>query len=55
MREFKVKLAFERSTKGTHLYTASSVLVKSVYIQREAFDGEPPEAIFLTVSCATEK
>ena len=56
MTDIEVRLVFERSTKGTHLYKASTPgqVVKSIYIQREAFDGAPPKTIILTIECVTE-
>ena len=52
MSGIEVKLFFERSTKGTHLYKASNTSqpVKSIYIQREAFSGEPPVTLVLKIS-----
>ena len=52
MNYFEIKLVFERSTKGTHLYKAATPgrVLKSIYIQREAFDGDPPPVLILSIN-----
>lgn len=45
-------LAHVKSTKGTHVYGASSpstAPVRMVYVQKEAIGEEPPPTIILTV------
>jgi hypothetical protein len=48
-----VELAFERSTKGTHVFSAAddSAVVPTLYVKKTAFE-KPPERITLTIAAA---
>lgn len=49
--QFTVTLSQTKQTKGTVRYDSAdeNPLIKTVYISKAAFDGEPPEEIDLTV------
>jgi len=45
MQQIKQALKFARSTKGTHFFEAAdqtTAHIKTVYVQKEAFLGNPP-------------
>jgi hypothetical protein len=48
-----VDLAYERATKGTHVYTATdpAAVVKTLYVLKTAF-AEPPQKLTLTIATA---
>lgn len=52
----KAKFKFVRSTKGTHVFSEVDDkgeevrnIVGSIYVQRSALKGEPPESINVTI------
>ena len=47
----EVKLALAKSTKRTHVYstTEERVPVSTVYVNKIAFNGEPPANVTLTI------
>ncbi len=51
MKAFHTTLEHTKSTKGTHVYSDSkpNAPIPSVYIKRDAFEGEPPKSISITV------
>ncbi len=51
MNPFQTTLDYTKSTKGTHVYSDSkpNAPIPSVYIKRDAFEGEPPKSISITV------
>ncbi len=52
MKDIKVVLEFERSTKGTHLYATrgTTAAVTSIYIKKHGMPDTPPAAIVVTIS-----
>lgn len=48
---FTVEMDFSKSTKGTHVFSNESdgVPITTLYIQRSAFQGDPPDKIAVTV------
>lgn len=57
MNKIQQVLKFEKSTKGTHFFAAQvpeMARVKSLYIQKEAFEGiTPPAVIIITIEEAS--
>ena len=50
MTMIKVKMYYSKSTKNKHVYSASSTeAVETIYINKLAFDGEPPKEIMVEV------
>jgi hypothetical protein len=49
----KLEMTFAKSTPGTHVYKAKATgqppAITSLYIAQWAFDGDPPEAITVSV------
>ena len=45
------QLSLTKSTKNTHVFTndGEGVPVQSLYIQKSAFEGKPPEKIRITI------
>jgi len=52
MKTIEVKLTYDKSTKGTHVFKDHSLdaPIPTVYIKRSAFDDSIPDVIKLTVS-----
>ncbi len=50
-----IELTYERSTKGTHVFSASdpAAPVPTLYVRKDALGAEPPKKIALTIA-ATE-
>ena len=50
----KVPMVFSKSTKGTHVYSAvpdgKPPAITSLYVARWAFEGEPPQALVVTLA-----
>jgi len=59
MAEFVVTFMFEKSTKNTHRYKEAvpvegvTPIIGTLYVQRVAFSGTPPEDIRVTVEYAS--
>ena len=51
---FSVEMDFSKSTKGTHVFTSDGdgTPITTLYIQRSAFQGEPPAQITVSVEAA---
>jgi hypothetical protein len=51
---FSVEMDFSKSTKGTHVFTseADGTPITTLYIQRAAFQGDPPEQIVVNVEAS---
>lgn len=51
MKTIEVKMTYDKSTKGTHVYKDHTLdtPVPTIYIKRSAFDGEIPNVIKLSV------
>jgi hypothetical protein len=49
-----IELAYERSTKGTHVFAASdpAAPVPTLYVRKDALGAEPPKKIALTIAPA---
>jgi hypothetical protein len=54
MKAIKTTLKFVKSTKGTHVYgnEEDGAPLRSQYINRASIDGEPPQAIVVTIEAA---
>jgi len=50
MLEVNLNMTYSKSTKGTHVYTSPGSDIPTLYIKKEAFDGEAPESITVTVA-----
>ena len=54
MKEIVQEMQLTRTTKGTYFYTApllDTARIKSLYVQKEAFEGlPPPPKIVVTVA-----
>jgi hypothetical protein len=50
-----VELAFSRSTKGTHVFTATAeaAAVTTLYVVKHALGDEPPQRLSLTIAPAS--
>jgi hypothetical protein len=50
----KVEMDFDRSTKGTHVFTAKddTAAIPTLYVRKSGFNGEPPESVVVTVESA---
>lgn len=50
--EIAAEMEFTKSTKGTHVFTDSNenAPVTTLYIQRSAFQGDPPANITLNIT-----
>lgn len=50
----KVPMNFDRSTKGTHVFTAESdtAPIPTLYVRKSGFEGDPPESINVTIESA---
>lgn len=48
---FSIEMDFTKSTKGTHVFSNMSdgVPITTLYIQRSAFQGDPPAQITVSV------
>jgi hypothetical protein len=49
-----IELGYERSTKGTHVFSASdpAAPVPTLYVRKDALGAEPPKKIALTIAVA---
>ena len=54
VKQIKVPMNFDRSTKGTHVFTAESdtAPISTLYVRKSGFDGEAPESVTVTVESA---
>ena len=52
MKTIEVKMTYEKSTKGTHVFKDHSLdaPIPTIYIKRDVFNGSIPDVIKLTVS-----
>jgi len=51
-KTIKVPMTFERSTKGTHVFTAEdeNAPIPTLYVRKSGFDnGTPPESVTVTI------
>lgn len=51
MKNLTIVMKYNKSTPGTHVYQAENkkASVPTLYIKKDAFDGDPPDTITLTV------
>lgn len=49
MKAIEIKLALKKSTKGTYVYESPDSAVPTLYVRRDAFDGDPPEQVELHI------
>lgn len=50
MKKIEITLAYIKSTKGTHVYKNDDSAVPQLYIRKDAFDGEPPKTVTITIT-----
>jgi len=55
METIQINMTLKKSTKGTHVYECEDSAVPTIYVRKEAFGGETPEKIFLTIEDNSEK
>jgi hypothetical protein len=55
MKDIKIKMLLKKSTKGTHVYGNEDSAIPTVYIRRDAFDGEPPAVVELHIEECEKK
>lgn len=51
----KITMTFEKATKNTYRYQESGAephFIGTLYVQKSTFEGEPPQAIVVTVEPA---
>ena len=54
-KAIKVEMNFDRSTKGTHVFTATedTAPIPTLYVRKSGFNGsEPPESVVVTIESA---
>ena len=53
-KAIKVDMNFDRSTKGTHVFTATSdtAPVPTLYVRKSGFDGDVPDSVTVTIESA---
>ena len=50
MSKIKVAMTFSKSTKSTHVYSAESEVIPTLYIKKEGLPEEPPKKLTVEIS-----
>jgi hypothetical protein len=54
VKPIKVEMKFDRSTKGTHVFTAEddNAPIPTLYVRKSGFENGAPEGVTVTVELA---
>ena len=50
MKKIEIMMTLKKSTKGTHVYGNEDSAIPSIYIRKEAFEGQPPQEVILVIT-----
>lgn len=55
-KQIKVEMKFDRSTKGTHVFTAEdeAAAIPTLYVRKSGFENGAPDGVVVTVELGSE-